>query len=378
MTQQRTQLQVHSMITSDAKLKLFLARVPVVVPQGNEVLVQIEATPINPSDLGLLLGPADMKTAVVKEVDGLPHLTADVPAAALAGLAARIDQPLPVGNEAAGMVVETGDAPEARALMGKRVALLGGEMYSQYRAVPAEQCLELPAGASAADGASSFVNPMTALGMAETMRLEGHTALIHTAAASNLGQMLHRVCEKDNISLVNIVRSPEQVALLKGLGAKYVIDSQTPDFSEALTAALVETGATLAFDAIGGGPLASQILNAMEAALARKATSYSRYGTSTHKQVYLYGGLDTRPTEIKRNFGMAWGVGGWLVFPFIQKLGREGALRIRARVVAELTTTFASSYAGELSLKALFEPANIERYAKRSTGNKYLIVPNKD
>jgi NADPH2:quinone reductase len=378
MTQQRTQLQVHSMITSDAKLKLFLARVPVVAPQGNEVLVQIEATPINPSDLGLLLGPADMKTAVVKEVDGLPHLTADVPAAALAGLAARIDQPLPVGNEAAGMVVETGDAPEARALMGKRVALLGGEMYSQYRAVPAEQCLELPAGASAADGASSFVNPMTALGMAETMRLEGHTALIHTAAASNLGQMLHRVCEKDNISLVNIVRSPEQVALLKGLGAKYVIDSQTPDFSEALTAALVETGATLAFDAIGGGPLASQILNAMEAALARKATSYSRYGTSTHKQVYLYGGLDTRPTEIKRNFGMAWGVGGWLVFPFIQKLGREGALRIRARVVAELTTTFASSYAGELSLKALFEPANIERYAKRSTGNKYLIVPNKD
>jgi NADPH2:quinone reductase len=378
MTQQRTQLQVHSMITSDAKLKLFLARVPVVAPQGNEVLVQIEATPINPSDLGLLLGPADMKTAVVKEVDGLPHLTADVPAAALAGLAARIDQPLPVGNEAAGMVVETGDAPEARALMGKRVALLGGEMYSQYRAVPAEQCLELPAGASAADGASSFVNPMTALGMVETMRLEGHTALIHTAAASNLGQMLHRVCEKDNISLVNIVRSPEQVALLKGLGAKYVIDSQTPDFSEALTAALVETGATLAFDAIGGGPLASQILNAMEAALARKATSYSRYGTSTHKQVYLYGGLDTRPTEIKRNFGMAWGVGGWLVFPFIQKLGREGALRIRARVVAELTTTFASSYAGELSLKALFEPANIERYAKRSTGNKYLIVPNKD
>jgi NADPH2:quinone reductase len=378
MTQQRTQLQVHSMITSDAKLKLFLARVPVVAPQGNEVLVQIEATPINPSDLGLLLGPADMKTAVVKEVDGLPHLTADVPAAALAGLAARIDQPLPVGNEAAGMVVETGDAPEARALMGKRVALLGGEMYSQYRAVPAEQCLELPAGASAADGASSFVNPMTALGMVETMRLEGHTALIHTAAASNLGQMLNRVCEKDNISLVNIVRSPEQVALLKGLGAKYVIDSQTPDFSEALTAALVETGATLAFDAIGGGPLASQILNAMEAALARKATSYSRYGTSTHKQVYLYGGLDTRPTEIKRNFGMAWGVGGWLVFPFIQKLGREGALRIRARVVAELTTTFASSYAGELSLKALFEPANIERYAKRSTGNKYLIVPNKD
>ena len=378
MAEQRTQLQVHSMITSDAKLKLYLARVPVVAPKSNEVLVQIEATPINPSDLGLLLGPADMKTAVVKEVDGLPHLTADVPAAALAGMAARIDQPLPVGNEGAGMVIETGDAAEARALMGKRVALLGGEMYSQYRSVPAEQCLELPAGASAADGASSFVNPMTALGMVETLHLEGHHALIHTAAASNLGQMLHRVCHKDNIPLVNIVRTPAQVALLKGLGAKYVINSQAADFTTALTAALVETGATLAFDATGGGPLASQILNCMEAALAKKATTYSRYGTNTHKQVYLYGSLDMRPTEIKRSFGMAWGVGGWLVFPFIQKLGREGAARIRARVVAELTTTFASSYAGELSLKALFEPANIALYNLRSTGNKYLIVPNKD
>lgn len=378
MAEQRTQLQVHSMITSDAKLKLYLARVPVVPPKSNEVLVQIEATPINPSDLGLLLGPADMKTAVVKEVDGLPHLTADVPQATLAGLAARIDQPLPVGNEGSGMVIETGDAPEARALMGKRVALLGGEMYSQYRSVPAEQCLELPAGASAADGASSFVNPMTALGMVETLRHEGHHALVHTAAASNLGQMLHRVCQKDNIALVNIVRSKEQVALLKGLGAQYVLDSQAPDFTEALTKALVETGATLAFDATGGGQLASQILNCMEAALAKKATSYSRYGTSTHKQVYLYGSLDTRPTEIKRSFGMAWGIGGWLVFPYLQKIGREGAARIRARVVAELTTTFASNYAGELSLKALFEPANIALYAMRSTGKKYLIVPNQD
>jgi NADPH2:quinone reductase len=244
--------------------------------------------------------------------------------------------------------------------------------------VPAEQCLELPSGASAADGASSFVNPMTALGMVETMRMEGHHALVHTAAASNLGQMLHRVCHKDNIALVNIVRSPEQVALLKGLGARYVIDSQAAGFTELLTAALEETGATLAFDATGGGQLASQILNCMEAALAKKATSYSRYGTSTHKQVYLYGSLDTRATEIRRSFGMAWGVGGWLVFPFIQKLGREGAARIRARVVAELTTTFASSYAGELSLRQLFEPANIALYAQRSTGKKYLIVPNKD
>jgi NADPH:quinone reductase-like Zn-dependent oxidoreductase len=378
MAEQRTQLQVQSKITSAAKLELFLARVAVPPPKSNEVLVQIEATPINPSDLGLLLGPADMKTAVVKQVDGLPHLSAEVPAAALGGLAARLDQALPVGNEGAGMVIETGDAPEARALMGKRVALLGGEMYSQYRAVPAEQCLELPSGASAAEGASSFVNPMTALGMVETMRMEGHHALVHTAAASNLGQMLHRVCQKDNIALVNIVRSPEQVALLKGLGARYVIDSQAAGFTELLTAALEETGATLAFDATGGGQLASQILNCMEAALAKKATSYSRYGTSTHKQVYLYGSLDTRATEIRRSFGMAWGVGGWLVFPFIQKLGREGAARIRARVVAELTTTFASSYAGELSLRQLFEPANIALYAQRSTGKKYLIVPNKD
>jgi NADPH2:quinone reductase len=293
-------------------------------------------------------------------------------------MAGRLNASLPVGNEGAGRVVAAGSSVEAQALLGKTVAALGGAMYSQYRTVPADQCLPLPEGATAAEGASCFVNPLTALGMVETMRREGHTALVHTAAASNLGQMLNRICQKDGIGLVNIVRKPEQVEFLKAMGATHVCDASAATFPQDLTEALVATGATLAFDATGGGKLAGHILGCMEAALNRSAKEYSRYGSTTHKQVYLYGGLDTRPTEFSRNFGMAWGMGGWLLFPFLQKIGPAAVLKLKQRVAAELGTTFASRYAGELSLAEALQPEWIAVYGQRATGAKYLINPNKN
>lgn len=281
-----------------------------------------------------------------------------------------------VGNEGAGTVVAAGDAPAARALLGRRVAVLAGGMYAQYRCVKASQCLVLPEDATAAEGASCFVNPLTALGMVETMRLEGHSALVHTAAASNLGQMLNRICLKDGVGLVSIVRSEAQADLLKSQGAVHVCNSSAPDFRSALTDALTATGATVAFDAIGGGRLPGEILACMEAALGRNAKEYSRYGSSTHKQVYLYGGLDRGPTVIEREFGMAWGVGGWLLTPFLQRIGHAAAQKLRERVAAELKTTFASRYTREISLaEALTLPA-ITAYARRATGEKYLILPN--
>jgi NADPH-dependent curcumin reductase CurA len=290
-------------------------------------------------------------------------------------MAARLDHAMPVGNEGAGVVIAAG--AEARHLIGKTVAALGGAMYSQYRTLSAADCLVLPEGATAADGASCFVNPLTALGMVETMRLEGHTALVHTAAASNLGQMLNKICLKDGVGLVNIVRSPAQEALLRELGAVHVVDSSSATFTDDLTTALAATGATLAFDAIGGGRLSGQILTCMEAALSQNASTYSRYGSPVHKQVYIYGGLDTRPTELNREFGMAWGIGGWLVMAFLQKIGQQAAQTLRDRVAAELKTTFASHYTAEISLAEALQLDVIAAYEKRATGEKYLINPNK-
>jgi len=296
----------------------------------------------------------------------------------MAFVAARVDQSLPVGNEGAGLVVKAGAAPEAQALLGKTVAIIGGELYAQYRVVKAADCLVLPEGASAADGASCFVNPLTALGMVETMRREGHTALVHTAAASNLGQMLVKICLKDGIELVNVVRSPAQAAILQDLGAKYVVDTSQPGFVDALIAALTETGATLAFDAIGGGKLAGQILSGMEVAAGRKAGgAYSRYGSTTHKQLYIYGGLDTGPTEFNRAFGMYWGLGGWLLTGFLIKIGPAEAAKLRQRVADELKTTFASHYTREISLAEALQPEIMAAYNKRATGEKYLINPSK-
>ncbi len=382
-----TGLQLRSLISAQGELTLSLASIATPTPANDEVVVRIEATPVNPSDIGLLFGAADMTTArAVTKIAGTaenvgsvstPVVTAQVPARAMPGMAGRLGQSMPVGNEGAGTVVAAGASPAAQSLMGKLVAVLGGAMYTQYRCVKADQCLVLPAGATAADGASCFVNPLTALGMVETMRREGHSALVHTAAASNLGQMLNKICMKDGIHLVNIVRKPAQAALLKSIGAKYVCDAQSATFMEGLTQALTATGATIAFDATGGGKLAGQILTAMEAAINRSAKEYSRYGSTTHKQVYIYGGLDTGPTEFNRNFGMTWGMGGWLMFPFLQKIGTAETQKLKSRVAAELKTTFASHYAGELSLHEALQLDSIAKYGARATGTKYLINPNK-
>ncbi|HEX5378655.1 MAG TPA: zinc-binding dehydrogenase [Phenylobacterium sp.] len=374
---QGTGLQLRSLVKADGELELSLASVPIPEPGADEVLVRIEASPINPSDLGLLLGPADLSTAKVSGTPDRPVLTAKIPAALMRGMAARLDESMPVGNEGAGVVVAAGSSPQAQALMGKTVAILGGAMYAQYRCLKAADVLPLPPGATAADGASCFVNPLTALGMVETMRREGHTALVHTAAASNLGQMLNKICLADGVSLVNIVRSPEQAAILRGIGATHVVDSSAPGFMDDLVQALVETGATLAFDAIGGGKLAGQILTAMEIAANKTATTYSRYGSSVHKQVYIYGGLNTAPTELNRAFGMAWGLGGWLLTPFLMKIGPEAAQKLRQRVADELKTTFASHYTAEISLAEALKPEVVAAYSRRATGEKYLINPAK-
>jgi NADPH:quinone reductase-like Zn-dependent oxidoreductase len=354
-----------------------LVSVPTPVPAADEVVVRIEGTPINPSDLGLLLGAADLAGARFGGSLEMPVVTAPVPAGRMASMAGRLGESMPVGNEGAGIVVAAGESAAAQALLGRLVAAIGGAMYSQYRCVKVADCLVLPDGANAADGASCFVNPLTALGMVETMRREGHSALVHTAAASNLGQMLNRICLADGVKLVNIVRSAAQADLLRGIGAAHVCDSSAPDFVADLTRAVTETGATLAFDAIGGGPLAGQILTAMEAAANARATVYSRYGSTVHKQVYIYGALDLRPTELVRNFGMIWGVGGWLLTPFLMKISAADRQRLRDRVAAELKTTFASHYTAEISLAEALQPDVLAAYAKRATGEKYLINPNK-
>ena len=377
MDNQGTGLQLRSLVKSSGELELSLARVPIPQPGPDEVLVRIEAAPINPSDLGLLLGPADISAAKVSGTDESPVVTAPIPPQFMRAMGARVDESMPVGNEGAGVVIGAGDSPAAQALIGKTVALLGGATYAQYRAVKAADVLVLPEGATPRDGASCFVNPLTALGMVETMRREGHKALVHTAAASNLGQMLNRICQKDNVPLVNIVRSQEQADLLKKAGATYVCDSTSDNFMESLTEALVATGATIAFDAIGGGRLAGQILSCMEAAANRTAKEYSRYGSTTYKQVYIYGGLDTRPTEIVRDFGMTWGMGGWLLFPFLQKTDSATVAGLKQRVADELTTTFASHYTKEVSLAEALQADALAAYGKRSTGTKYLINPSK-
>ena len=371
-----TALELRSLVTSGGTLELSLHEVPVPNPGANEVLVRVEASPINPSDLGLLIDGANMTTATVTGTPERPVVTAQVAEAALRALSARLDKSLPVGNEGAGTVVRAGSSSAAQALVGKTVAIAGGAMYAQYRAVDASACLVLPEGATARDGASSFVNPMTALGMTETMRREGHSALVHTAAASNLGQMLVKLCQKDGIPLVNIVRKPEQEKLLRSLGATYVLNSASPSFSTDLIEALKATSATLAFDATGGGTLASDILNGMEQAANVSAAEYSRYGSNVHKQVYIYGALDTGPTVLTRNFGMAWGVGGWLLTPFLQSAGAETLSRLRARVAAELTTTFASRYTREVSLAGMLKPDAFNAYLKRATGEKVLVTPH--
>jgi len=368
---------MQSKLRGDGVLEVSLVEVASQAPGPDDIVVRVEAAPINPSDLGLLFGPADMTTASTSGTPERPVLAAKVPPGGLEAAAARIDQALPVGNEGAGIVIEAGSSDAAQALMGRTVAVLGGAMYSQFRSVPAAFCLPLPEGTTPVEGASCFVNPLTALGMVETMRLEEHTALVHTAAASNLGQMLNKLCLAEDVPLVNIVRKPEQAELLRGIGAKHVCSSSEPGFMSELTDALAETGATLAFDATGGGRLASQVLACMERAASRNVAEYSRYGSATHKQVYIYGGLDPTPTELQRSFGMAWGVGGWLLPLFLRRIGPAKGQELRERVAREIKTTFASTYTKHVSLAEALGLEAVRSYGRMTTGEKYLIDPSK-
>jgi NADPH:quinone reductase len=371
-------LQLRSLVTEQGTLELSLVDVPIPSLTADELLVQVEAAPINPSDLGLLLAGADVRSARLEGTSERPVMVAPLAEGSLRGLAARIGKSISVGNEGAGTVVAAGSSAEAQTLLGRTVAVAGGSMYSQYRAVNSSLCLLLPPGTSAKEGASSFVNPLTALGMIETMRREGHRGLIHTAAASNLGQMLVKLCLEEEVPLVAIVRKPEQLGLLKSIGAIHVCDSSSPSFMDDLVDALKATSATMAFDAAGGGKLVSQILTAMEVAANSSAGEYSRYGSTVHKQVYIYGGLDPSPTVLTRNFGFAWGIGGWLLTPFLGSVDLDTFGRLRSRVAAGLKTTFASSYTGEVSLAGMLEPVAIGRYSKQATGDKHLVVPDLD
>jgi NADPH:quinone reductase len=372
----RSSLQIHSLVTAAGVLELSVAEVAVPAPGPDQVVVRIEAAPLNPSDLGLLLAGADTGAATSSGTADRPVISAPISAAVMRTLAARIGEPMPVGNEAGGVVVEAGSSSAAQALLGRTVGVFGGAMYTQFRTLHVAQCLPLPSGTTPVEGASCFVNPLTALGMVATMRSEGHTALVHTAAASNLGQMLNKICIEDGVALVNIVRKPEQADALRAIGAVYVCDSSLPSFMDDLIAALVATGATIAFDATGGGRLAGQILTAMEAALNANAKEFSRYGSTTHKQVYIYGGLDRGPTEFNRSFGMAWSIGGWLLTPFLQKIGAADGQALRERVANGLKTTFKSTYTKEVSLAGALQLSAIAEYAKQATGTKYLVTPN--
>ena len=372
-----TMRQLRSLVTAGGELHLSVRTVDTPRPGAREVLVRVEAAPVNPSDLGLLLAMADVSQAVAGGSADEPSVTAPIADPVMRSLASRVGDAMPVGNEGAGVVVAAGESEEAQALLGRTVGFLGGATYGEYCLASPRMCLTLPDGADASDGASSFVNPLTALGMVETMRREGHTGLVHTAAASNLGQMLNRICLADDVPLVNLVRRPEQAALLREEGALHVCDSSEPTFETDLVAALRATGATLAFDAVGGGRLAGQILNAMEAAIVPPGAPYSRYGSDVHKQVYVYGALDPRPIELRRRFGFAWGVGGWLLTPFLARTGREDLDRLRHRVADELTTTFASHYTEEISLLEAMDVETLQRCAQQATGQKFLLRPQR-
>ena len=368
--------QIRSEVTKEGKLLIYVESTAMPEPKEDEVLIRIEASPINPSDLGLLIGPADVSSMSVSGEGESAVVTMDIPEGLLRMLETRLDQSLPVGNEGGGVVVKAG-SKDLEDLVGKTVGVAGGSMYSQYRCVNAASCFVMHDGVTSAESASCFVNPLTALGMVETMRLENHSALVHTAAASNLGQMLIKICLDEDVPLVNIVRKEEHVEKLNSLGAKFVCNSSKETFMQDLVSALVETGATIGFDATGGGKLSGQILTAMEVAANQTATEYNRYGSNTFKQVYIYGGLDRSPTTLNRAFGFSWGLGGWLLTPFIGRIGPERFEELKQKVADEIKTTFASHYTKEISLEEVLQPENINVYSKQATGEKYLVNPNK-
>ncbi len=369
-------LELRSTLSGDGIVTLAVRPTDVPAPGDDQVVVRVEAAPINPSDLGMLFAGGDADASLAAGDGVYPAVAVPVAAAGLAAQRARLDKPMPVGNEGGGVVVAAGASPDAQALLGRVVGFLSGNAYAQYRTLHHSQCLAMADGTDPADAAAAFVNPLTALGMVETMRSEGHTALVHTVGASNLGLMLNRICVDDGVGLVNIVRRPEHVDLLRAEGASHVVNSSAASFIDDLTDALRATGATIAFDAIGGGDLAGTLLSCMEKVAGEQAGEFSRYGSDTHKQVYIYGGLDRGPTVLRRDFGMSWGIGGWLLMPFLTKLGQDGANRLRQRVADEITTTFASTYGMRLSLADAVDPVQVRRYAKMATGDKALITPH--
>ena len=367
--------QLFTLITSEGELQVSLKEVDVPEPKAHEVIVRMEASPINPSDMWPMFGPASLDEATFDANKNT--LVAPVYKPLLSRIKSRLDQTLPIGNEGAGTVVAAGDSPEAQALMGKTVSILTGAAYTEFACVPMQACLPHMDSTTPQQAASSFVNPLTALGMVETMRMEGHKALVHTAAASNLGQMLNKICLEEGVELVNIVRSQEQVDLLKGIGAKIVLNSSSENFKAELYQAIDSTGATLAFDAIGGGELVSDILTMMEASGSKDAKGFNTYGSDSNKQVYIYGGLDFSPTILNRAYGMTWNIGGWLLMRFLGKLDKKRVGELYHKVATEINTTFASSYSKELSFEEALQPENVALYNAKKTGTKYLIVPNK-
>jgi len=376
---QKNSKEIRSTVTSDGNIEISIAKVEKPTPSENEVLIKVEASPINPSDLGLLISfAADLDSLNVSGSGDETVAKMKIHPGLMKAMTPRLDQSMKVGNEGGGIIEDAG--ADAKQLIGKTVGVAGGAMYSQYRCVPASSCLVMDDSTTSAEAASSFVNPLTVLGFIETMKLENHSAILHTAAASNLGQMLVKVCKDDSVPLVNIVRKSEQVDLLKNLGAEHVCNTSEPDFMDSLVNALVATGATLGFDATGGGndgKLAGQILSAMEIAANKTAKEYSRYGSDTFKQVYIYGGLDQSPTILNRSFGMQWALGGWLLTPMIGKIGMERFQQMRERVAKEIKTTFASHYTQEISFEEMLQPETIKAYAKQATGEKYLVTPHK-
>ncbi len=371
--------EIRSTVTGDGNVEISIAKVDIPTPADDEVLIEIYAAPINPSDLALLTTfGGDVSNIKISGSGDNTVASMSVHPAVMRSMKSRVGQSMPVGNEGAGVVVDAGI--NAKSLIGKTVGLAGGAMYSQYKCAPAVNCLVMDDGIAPSEAASSFVNPMTALSFVETMKMENHSAIVHTAAASNLGQMLVKVCKSENIPLVNIVRKEEQVDILKNIGAKYICNTNESDFMESLVGALTETGATLGFDATGGGnngELAGQILAAMEVAANNASGEYSRYGSETYKQVYIYGGLDPSPTILKRSYGMSWGLGGWLLTPMLGKIGMEKFQEMRARISEEIKTTFASEYSQEISFEEMLQPEIINSYVKQKTGSKFLVNPQK-
>jgi NADPH:quinone reductase-like Zn-dependent oxidoreductase len=368
--------QLRKLITPEGELLLTLADIPIEALEPDEVLARVDAAPINPSDIGEMLGSADITTLTTTEAEGRPVTRAHIPDQLVSMSAVRTGKSVSLGNEGAGVVVDAGE--DARHLIGSVVAAMAGRMFASHRKLNMKDILVFREGVSPKQAAAAFINPLTALGMLSTMRSEGHTALVHTAAASNLGQMLNKLCLADGVELVNIVRSPTQEAILKDIGAKHIVNSTAPDFREQLTAALSTTGATLAFDAVGGGPLAGQILSAMEAAIVAKNPPIGQYGSPVHKQAYVYGRLDLSPTSVPAATGFTWGIGGWLLFSHLTRIGPEATAKLRQRVAEEITTTFASHFTREISLAEALDADTIRSYARAATGEKYLLVPSRD